>query len=155
MLFIGIVLCILALDLGIKEAIEEMDTASFPKTLEKTEGRIILHKNHNEGFALGIYRSHPKVVKMLPVVVTSAVAGIFVWLHVQKGNIVEKLAVAMVLGGALSNLYDRLTRGYVVDYFSIQWKKIKSVVFNLGDIFIFSGAVLLLVVEVIRNFKEN
>ncbi|MFR5731015.1 MAG: signal peptidase II [Clostridium sp.] len=42
-----------------------------------------------------------------------------------------------MLGGAVSNLYDRMIRHYVVDYFSIQCGKLKKVVFNLGDIFAF------------------
>lgn len=155
MVFIGIILFILVLDLGIKETIEESDGALFPKVLDGTDGKVMLHKNHNDGFAMGFYRSHPQMVKMVPLMVTSAVAGIFLWLYTRKGNLTEKLAVSMVLGGALSNLYDRLTRGYVVDYFTIQWKKLKEVVFNLGDIFIFAGAGLLLVVQVIRSLKEN
>lgn len=155
MIFIGVVLFILVLDLGIKESIEDSDGGDFPKELEGTDGKIMLHKNHNDGFALGVYRSHPQMVKMVPLMVTSAVAGIFFWMHTQKGNVLGKLSMAMVLGGAISNLYDRMTRGYVVDYFSIQWKKLKGVVFNLGDLFIFLGAAVLLVMEVIRSLKEN
>ena len=30
------------------------------------------------------------------------------------------------MGGALSNLYDRVMRGYVVDYFTIEWKSLKK-----------------------------
>lgn len=46
----------------------------------------------------------------------------------------------MVIGGSLSNLYDRYIRGYVVDYFSLRFGPLKEVVFNLGDIFILLGA---------------
>lgn len=155
MLFIGVVLFILVLDLGIKESIEASEEENFPKEMEGTGGKIVLHKNHNDGFALGVYRSHPQMVKTVPLMVTSAVAGIFFWMHTQKGNLLEKLSMALVLGGALSNLYDRMSRGYVVDYFSIQWKRLKGVVFNLGDMCIFLGAVVLLLTEVIRSLKEN
>ena len=66
----------------------------------------------------------------------------------------EKIALTFAIGGALSNLYDRMVRGYVIDYFSIQWKKLTKVVFNLGDLFIFAGAVLLLISELIQSIKE-
>lgn len=155
MLYIGIVLAILILDLGIKDTIEETDSASFPKELEGTDGKIVLHKNHNDGFAFGLFKSKPQLVKMVPLMVASAVAGIFAWLYPKKGQTADKLAVAMVLGGAISNVYDRITRGYVVDYFTIQWKKLKEVVFNLGDIFIFLGAGLLLAAEIVRSFREK
>lgn len=155
MFLIGLVLFILVLDLGIKDTIEEADSASFPKKLEGTDGRILLHKNHNDGFAFGFYRNKPELVKAVPFMMASAVGGIFLWLNAQKGHKAEKLSFALVLGGALSNLYDRLYRGYVVDYFSIQWGRLKKVVLNLGDLFIFLGAGLLLVSEVIRSFKDH
>ena len=44
----------------------------------------------------------------------------------KKGRVLEKTALTLVLAGGASNLYDRLKRGYVVDYFSIQWKKLKK-----------------------------
>ena len=54
---------------------------------------------------------------------------------------------------SLSDLY-RLKRGYVVDYFSIQWKKLKKVVFNLGDIFIFAGSALFAAVQLVEELRE-
>ncbi|WP_349773203.1 signal peptidase II [Lacrimispora xylanisolvens] len=65
------------------------------------------------------------------------------------------MAFSIALGGAISNLYDRLVRHYVVDYFSIQYGRLKKVVFNLGDLFIFLGAGLIIIIETIRAFKER
>ena len=42
-----------------------------------------------------------------------------------------------------------------VDYFSIQCGRLKRVVFNLGDMFIFFGAGMMLVLEMIRAWKER
>ena len=42
--------------------------------------------------------------------------------------------------GAASNVLDRFKRGYVIDYFTINIKPIKNIVFNLADIFIFIGS---------------
>lgn len=55
----------------------------------------------------------------------------------KKGCLAQKIGLSMVLGGAISNLYDRLVKGYVVDYFSIEFKRLKKVIFNLGDILYF------------------
>ena len=57
-----------------------------------------------------------------------------------KGRKLEKLAMSLIIGGSLSNLYDRYVRGYVVDYFSLRFGPLKEVVFNLGDISIFLGS---------------
>ncbi|MDE6887595.1 MAG: signal peptidase II, partial [Eubacterium sp.] len=55
-------------------------------------------------------------------------------------------------GGGLSNLYDRLRKGYVVDYFSFGTgpKWFRRLVFNLADFFVFAG-VLLCMIQMIRK----
>ena len=53
----------------------------------------------------------------------------------------------MVLGGALSNIIDRCRRGYVVDYFSFQVRGLKKVIFNLGDLFVFAGTILMAITQ--------
>ena len=147
MVFIGIIVLLAAVDLCIKKAIEEQEESSFPKELNGTGGRIVLHKNHNPGFSFGFLKEKPEYVKMVPLAVASFIGGGLVWMLPKKGNIADKLALSVTLGGAVSNLYDRLVRDYVVDYFSIQWKKLKDVVFNLGDIFVFAGSLILLLWE--------
>ncbi len=152
MVFIGIIALLAALDLLIKSAIEDQEEAGFPKELEGSSGKIMLH---NAGFSFGYFKDHPSMVKMIPLAVASFIGGMLASLLQRKGNILEKLALSVALGGAVSNLYDRLVRHYVVDYFSIQYGKLKKVVFNLGDLFIFLGAGIILIVEIIKAFKER
>lgn len=53
----------------------------------------------------------------------------------------ERIALGLVLGGALGNALDRLTRGYVIDFIHVRFWP----VFNVADIAITLGAGLLLV----------
>lgn len=154
MVFICIGAMIFVIDLLLKESIEQQDQETFPRELEKSQGKILLYRNHNEGFPFGFLKEKPELVKNIPLIMTSALAGILLWLLPKKGQILEKTALTFAIGGGLSNLYDRLVRGYVVDYFSIQWKKLKKVVFNLGDLFIFLGAALLLISELIQSVRD-
>ena len=64
----------------------------------------------------------------------------------RRGRILEKTGMALLTGGALSNLSDRVLRGKVVDYFAFgsRWKKWSRLTFNLGDLCIAAGAVLAL-----------
>uniref|UniRef100_UPI000AC86754 signal peptidase II n=1 Tax=Clostridium sp. NkU-1 TaxID=1095009 RepID=UPI000AC86754 len=126
MVFIGIIALLAALDLLIKSAIEDQEEACFPKELEGSGGKIMLHKNHNAGFSFGYFKEHRSMVQMVPLAVASFIGGMLVSLLQRKGNILEKLALSVALGGAVSNLYDRLVRHYVVDYFSIQYGKLKK-----------------------------
>lgn len=146
-----LVLLIAGIDLCIKEEIEARDSSEFPKPLEMVKGKIILHKNHNAGFPFEVLKTHPDVVEQLPKAVFTGLSGVFGFLLPKKGYLAEKIALALTLGGALSNLYDRVKRGYVVDYFSIDVKGIKKIVFNLGDFCIFAGAAILVVSQVIEE----
>ena len=83
--------------------------------------------------------------------VTSAAAGALGAFMTKKGCLVQKIGLSMVLGGAISNLYDRLVKGYVVDYFSIEFKRLKKVIFNLGDIFVFLGSLVFLIGELLED----
>lgn len=155
MVFIGFIVLLAVLDLCIKGFIEEQEESDFPKELSKSGGKVLLYKNHNAGFSFGYLKNNQSLVQMIPLAVACFVGGMLAGLLQRKGRILEKLALSFVLGGAVSNLYDRLVRHYVVDYFSIQYGRLKKVVFNLGDLFIFLGAGLMLAAEIVRTFKER
>lgn len=154
MIAIGFSAALAALDLLIKARIENQEQEHFPRMLPYTKDRIKLHKYHNDGFPFGFMREHFQMVQMIALTMTSAVAGILAYLTTRKGARIEKLGLALVLGGALSNLYDRLVRKYVVDYFSIEIGKLKQVIFNLGDIFIFLGSIVFWLAGAIRDARS-
>lgn len=154
MTLILLIALIAAVDLCIKEEIEARDDSEFPRELSGTNGKITLHKSHNTGFPFEVLKTHPELVKGIPVVVISALSGILGFLIPRKGYWAEKLVLVLTLGGAFSNLYDRLRRNYVVDYFSINVGKLKKVIFNLGDICIFAGTALLVLTQVVSEVCE-
>lgn len=55
------------------------------------------------------------------------------------------MAQALVLGGALGNLYDRMVHGYVIDFISLHYGEYYFPAFNLADTAITMGAVLLII----------
>lgn len=154
MLLLLLILTIIAVDLGIKSVIEESDPSEFPKELNGARGFVKLYRNHNDGFPMGAFRTRPDLVRNVPLIVLSAVAGIFFWIFPKKGYLAEKIGTSLVLGGGFSNLYDRMKRGYVVDYFSIQFKNLKKIVLNIGDVCIFLGAGILLVAEIVETMRD-
>ncbi len=147
MFWIGLTVSLAALDLGLKELVEERDDGEFPVEMPKTRGKIMLHKSHNSGLPFGLLKKRPDLVKMIPIAAASSVFGVFVYVMGKKGKIGEKIALSMVLGGALSNIIDRCRRGYVVDYFSFQVRGLKKVIFNLGDLFVFAGTILMAITQ--------
>lgn len=76
-------------------------------------------------------------------IVVSAV--LVVWLkRLKRHETLLAIALAMVLGGALGNLYDRVVLGHVVDFILVHWQnRWYFPAFNLADTFITIGAILL------------
>ncbi|RGY99912.1 signal peptidase II [Clostridium sp. AM58-1XD] len=154
MVFIWLIIVLAAADLLIKAEIESRDGEEFPRPFDKG-GLITLHKSHNAGLPFGFLKKYQDAVRMIPIVTLSALGGILFWLLQKKGHLFEKTAFAITIGGALSNLYDRLVRHYVVDYFSINCKAVKKVIFNLGDIMIFTGSLMVLVHEIWSSLSDG
>lgn len=151
MIFVGIILTITAVDLYFKARIEKQPAQSFPRPLSETAVKIRLYQSHNAGFPFGFLAQYKNLVAAVPLAITSALTGFLYGLRHQPGKMLQKLSLTLMIGGSLSNLYDRLIRGYVVDYFSIQLGWLKKVVLNLGDVFVFTGALLLLLKELTRD----
>lgn len=62
-----------------------------------------------------------------------------------RGRGLELLALALILGGALGNLYDRLVLGHVVDFIVWHYRQYHWPTFNIADAAISTGAVLLII----------
>ena len=110
--------------------------------------KILLRKLHNYGLACNLGEKHPKLIEQGTLAVW--ITMFLTWLRVLKKplgkvqGILVRLGGALVLGGGLSNLNDRITKGYVTDYFSFNVKseKLRRIVFNISDMCIAVGAVL-------------
>ncbi len=151
MIYAALIGLLAAVDLYFKNLIEKQEPGSFPRPLVHTKEKIMLHHNHNAGFPFGFLQKHGAVVRTVPLVIVSGLTGVLCYLIPKEGKTLQKVSLAMVIGGALSNLYDRLVRRYVVDYFSFQLGSLKKVVFNLGDIFVFLGSGILMALEMFRK----
>jgi len=73
------------------------------------------------------------------------------WLRrLTSGHQLQACALALILGGALGNVWDRLTYGYVIDFIDVYYKNWHWPVFNVADSAITIGAVLLIIDTIIR-----
>ncbi len=141
-------------DLWAKWRIESQKPEDFPRPLKGTKDKVWLYRNHNEGFPFGLMKKQSQLVRTLSLAVTSGLAGALTALLSKKGNHLPKIALTLVIGGSLSNLYDRYMRHYVIDYFSLRLGPLKKVVFNLGDICIFLGSGLLFIYKLCQEIRR-
>ncbi len=80
------------------------------------------------------------------IIATGVSAAIIVWIaRLPVSQRWEALALALVLGGALGNLYDRITLGYVVDFIVFHYKQYYFPAFNIADMAISTGAFMLII----------
>ena len=127
--------------------IKKKINTSEEKNLKKKclGGRLIVRNCHNHGMMLGILKN---IDKELLRNLASMVLGGAIWEYIrtsgEKGTRISKLGLSMILGGGLNNYTERRRKGYVTDYVSLNVEnpKFKKVVFNISDLFIFSGALL-------------
>ena len=153
--YLNMIAGLFALDQFVKKQIETQPDDSFPHTLDNTGEFITIHKSHNPGMMMGLLKDKHDLPKWIPFGTVLAIGGYFLHALTNKEQHLTKFSLALILGGALSNVADRFHYGYVVDYFSLNIKKIKHVVFNLGDFFIFAGTLLLLAHELFEDMKSS
>jgi signal peptidase II len=100
---------------------------------------------HNTGAAFSVLAGAGGWQRWFFAGVTIAISiAIVVALRRHGDNALFSGALALVLGGALGNLYDRLTLGYVVDFLDFHWGRAHFPAFNVADSAITVGVALLL-----------
>ena len=116
-------------------------------------GKMLLRKVHNSGMMLNFAENHKKLVCIISVVVTVFTVLFHFVLYGVSGYEKEQMGLACILGGAISNTFDRVKRGYVVDYlaFHTKNKKCSRITYNIGDFAIFAGAFLILISSFIKK----
>jgi len=82
----------------------------------------------NPGAAFGLMAGHTWIFIVTAIIVIAGV--IYSQFRISRSEKLTRLAIGMIGGGALGNLYDRLLTGRVVDYMDFQ---IWSYVFNFAD----------------------
>jgi signal peptidase II len=100
----------------------------------------------NTGVSMGLLNAGSEMGRWLLVALTCAIAAfVTFWMWREKRRD-DAVALALVLGGALGNIVDRVRLGYVVDYADLHFGDIHPfLVFNVGDAAITIGVLLLLV----------
>ena len=146
-----VILGIFGLELGIKNHIEKSMTEG--EKHPKCKGLLMIHNYHNRGAFLNMGEGKPWVVAVLSVFLTVLLTIFFVCTFTMAGSGLLKWGLTLMLGGAFGNTYDRLRRKYVVDYVSFQvpFKRLRQVVFNIGDFCIIIGAMLSVLSEICKK----
>ena len=98
----------------------------------------------NKGISLGLFQAGDDSVRYILIALTSAVSlAIAYWIYRAQSNLVS-VALGLVLGGAIGNIWDRFQYGAVADFFHFHIGDWSFYVFNVADAAITLGVLLLI-----------
>ncbi|HLS54963.1 MAG TPA: signal peptidase II [Zeimonas sp.] len=140
---------VLAADQLSKFAIER--SFAFGERLAIVPGLFDLTLVYNRGAAFSFLANAAGWQRWFFTALGLGAAGFIVWLLARHGS--QRLfafALALILGGAIGNVIDRIVRGQVVDFLLVYWQRFHWPAFNVADSAITVGAVLLIVDEIRR-----
>ena len=108
--------------------------------------------NWNTGIAFGLLSSNASLFYHLVSALILLIIVYLVYLMVTSDNS-GKIIISLIIGGALGNLYDRLTYFAVPDFIDFHIKNFHWFTFNFADIFISIGIFCMIIKEFMFNKK--
>jgi len=100
----------------------------------------------NEGIAFGLLSFDEKNYYNLLTFLIIGITLVLLWLMLRSSGL-EKLGFASVIGGSFGNVSDRIFYSSVPDFIDLNYKGFHWFVFNVADIFITLGVLILIVCE--------
>lgn len=100
---------------------------------------------YNTGAAFSFLAGGSGWQRWLLIAVALAAVVFIVWLiRTHPGETRMQLALVLILAGAVGNLIDRVWHGHVIDFLLVYWRQWHYPAFNIADMAITAGAILLI-----------
>lgn len=122
----------------------------------KTIGSIPLIKDvfhltyaENTGAAFSIFRGKQLFLILFTFLAISFIIGLLIKNVKTNGSMLLSISLALIIGGAIGNIIDRIRLNYVVDFFD--FRLINFAIFNVADSFVVVGAILLGIAVIFFN----
>jgi signal peptidase II len=149
--YAAIVVVAVALDQWVKRLVEngmalheQIDLLPF----------LALYHTRNTGIAFSLLAGFGDVGLVLVALVVIAVV-LALAARTTSGQVLARAGFALVVGGAVGNLIDRVSFGYVIDYVLFHTPVWSFAIFNLADAFITVGAALVLLQEFVDWRRDS
>lgn len=111
---------------------------------------LTIQEAYNRGIALGLFQGIGPVVGWLTIFIVLG-AGIYMT-RLPREQWLARLGLAVLIGGALGNLVDRIFAGQVLDFIETP---LRPGIFNVADVMIYLGLILVLLGSFWQKGKHN
>jgi len=115
---------------------------------------LSLYRIHNPGIAFSFLASFGGLPLILITIVVTAVVLIF-WRTAREGGRWATVGYALIVGGALGNLIDRVAHGHVIDFLLLHFGSRTLFVFNLADAALTVGPAILIALYLFSGRNES
>lgn len=107
----------------------------------------------NKGIAFGLFHNGGDFKKYILLLFTLLAIFflIFIFYKQKECTIKKTIIIAMIFGGALGNIYDRIFRGFVVDFIDVYLHKYHWPVFNIADSFVTIGLLAIFYYQILKK----
>ncbi|MDC3174099.1 signal peptidase II [Candidatus Pelagibacter sp.] len=147
------VLIIFCLDRISKIYVIEKFKNNFDNTLYESKF-LNIHLIWNEGIAFGLMSFDEKSFYNTLTVIIILVSLLILYLsYINKG--LQKYALLSIFAGSLGNIYDRLFYNAVPDFIDFHVEDFHWFIFNIADIFITVGVIIMIMTEFFNNNKKK
>ena len=110
----------------------------------------------NYGISLGMFQANSPEMTMGLIAMTSLIALVVTVWMVREKALGDILGLALILGGAIGNIRDRVQHGYVIDYADLHIGEFRPfMIFNVADAAITIGVVIILVRSFLVGNKDS
>lgn len=111
---------------------------------------LTIQETYNRGIAFGMFQGIGPLVGWLTILVVIALSVYLV--RTPKELWLMRLGLAILIGGALGNLVDRIFAGYVLDFIETPFRQ---GIFNMADVLIYVGIGLTILGSILQKSGEK
>ena len=153
----NIVIFYIATIIFILDRLSKYYILELSKSVEKLDMPITSFLNFNlvfnNGIAFGLLSVDGKFYYNIITLIIIAITFLVLVMAIKTKGI-EKYCFSMIFGGSLGNIFDRLYYSSVPDFIDIHYENFHWFIFNVADIFITFGVLVLITFELIIKKKE-
>lgn len=147
LLYIAVIAGAVALDQLVKYLV--VHGMALGESIPVIEGIFHITRYHNTGAAFSSFEGQRVLLIAMPVVLIAVGLGYMIMHRDQSRKLL--VPIAMIIGGGIGNLIDRIAAGYVVDMFDFRVFPI----FNVADSFVTGGCILLCIYILFFSEREQ